>query len=641
MCGFTGFFNINKLNNKTDIDRLFSFIEKRGPDINDKLVINNKLVLLFSRLSILDLSPNGSQPMSSKSGNFTIVFNGEIYNHIEIKKILVSKGFTTFKGSSDTEILLEAIDLMGLSILDDIQGMFSFALYDKINSDLFLVNDRFGEKPLFYSHNDENIFFSSDIKSFNFKKRKINLESLTKFFEYNVISYPSTIWNDVIRIKPSEIIKFKLNFNSNTTHLTSKSTYWNYKKFINKSNDSLSELTNKLDFLLSNTIEQQLNTDVNNGCFLSGGIDSSLITAIASKVSKKKLITISVGFSNSDFDESFYAAKIADYLKTEHYTKVVDMENISKIIKVLPDIYGEPYADSSQIPTSLLCQFASTKIKVALAGDGADEFFGGYDRYSFVPRFWKILRVLPLSARILIKQLLNLLKPFSYKFITFIIQKLLNKYTNTLYFESKLSNLINALDSNSPVDFAKKLSIHFYKNFGIVLFTNFKDKSYNFDDNLSYIENIMLNDTIDYLPNDLLVKTDRASMYFGLEARMPYLNNKVYEFSKTVPDNYKINRNKSKIILKNLLKRYLPEVLYERPKHGFLAPMSEIIRNEMSWVKELLNKDKIKSQGYLDHDLVLNELNTFINGNSSNQYNLWDIIIFQHWIEKNENYISK
>ena len=639
MCGFTGFFNLDNLNNKSNIDIMFSHITRRGPDENRMSVINKKLVLLFSRLSILDLSSNGSQPMTSNSGNLTIVFNGEIYNLKFIKELLKSNGYNLFKSSSDTEILLQAFEFFGLSILDKIKGMFSIALYNRVNSSLTLINDRFGEKPLFYSYSKDNIFFSSDIKSFDFKKRSIRQSSIVKLFEYNTIPYPYTIWDDVNKINPAEILEFKLDFENNIVNLISKKKYWDYSKPVKIRDDSLEQFTDKLELKLFEVIDCQLKTDVDNGCFLSGGIDSSLVSCIASKVSEKKLTTISVGFSNSKFDESIYATDIANYLNTNHYNKILDLDNISNIINLLPDIYGEPFSDSSQIPTTLLCQFASSKVKVVLTGDGADELFGGYDRYLFVPKFWKIIKYLPFPIRQLIKKFYNLLKPYSYKISTYIIQKLLKKYPNTIYFESKLYNLVNALDSKNSIEFSKKLSIHFYNDFGIVLSNDFSDHNFIYNKNDTVLRNILSNDVSDYLPNDLLVKTDRASMYYGLEARMPFLDHEIYEFSKMLPDKYKVNSNMQKVILKNLLKRHLPKRLYERPKHGFLAPLSEIIYKEIKLIKNILDNDKIKKQGYLDHDMVKKELNSFVNGDTFNQYNLWDIVIFQQWLDNNEKNI--
>ena len=282
MCGFTGFFNLPDLNNQTNIKNFFKYIENRGPDNNHYEIINDHLCLLFSRLSIIDLSVSGNQPMFSHSKNSSIVFNGEIYNKDEIAKIIDPHSKISWKGTSDTEVLVEALELFGTKILSHIKGMYSFVFYSNLSKKLFLINDRFGEKPLYYSFNDNNLFFSSDIKSFNYKNRKINPLSLTYFFKDNCIPSPLTIWDDVNKIMPSEIIEIQLNFSTQKIDNITKSKYFDSRyPYEIKNNNSLENFVEKLDVILTNAVEAQLISDVPIGCFLSGGIDSSLISSIA------------------------------------------------------------------------------------------------------------------------------------------------------------------------------------------------------------------------------------------------------------------------------------------------------------------------------------------------------------------------
>jgi asparagine synthase (glutamine-hydrolysing) len=639
MCGFTGFFNYPELNNNNILDNLVSIIKNRGPDETKLLNIDEKLFLIFTRLSIVDLSDKGNQPMTSNSGKYIILFNGEFYNHKLIRDKLEANGFI-FTGNSDTEVILEAIEYYGLEFLEKVEGMYSMILFNKENSFLYLINDRFGEKPLYYYYDDKTIFFSSDIKSFTFKKRKINTKALSNYFNNYVINYPHTIWDKVHRIEPSQILKFKLDFKKEKVSLIDKKKYWiNNKNIKVLSKDSLQKNADKLENLLFSVIERQLDNDTKTGCFLSGGIDSTLVSVIASKLNKN-LTTLSIGFSDNNLDESKYAIKISDYLKTDHYNKIFSPDDVSYIFNEIPRVYGEPFADSSQLPTMLLCKFASTKVKVALTGDGGDELFGGYDRYSFVPKFWKYLRFTPKNSRILLKKFFEKLSPHSYTLTKFFIQKILLKYKNTNFLEIKLRNLILSLDSSNPIEFAKKLSFHFFDEFGLVLKNSNSKTEYDYDSEISIMRNIMLNDINDYLPNDLLIKVDRAAMHHGLETRIPFLNHNIFEFSQSLPDYYKNKNGNSKIILKEILKRYLPESLFNRPKHGFLAPLKDVILSQQESIKKLLNQEKINQQNIIDSKLVGIELENFIKNKGINQYNLWDIIVFQQWLENNQNNIA-
>jgi asparagine synthase (glutamine-hydrolysing) len=634
MCGFTGFFNFPNLENSKSITNFINIIKNRGPDSQNFLNYNN-LHLIFARLSIVDLSDNAMQPIISRSNNMIMLFNGEIYNYKSLKKRLLDINKIEQECNSDTKILIESFDQFGLEILNDIRGMFSIVLFDKKKNLLFFINDRFGEKPLYYSYSDKNLFFSSDIKSFNFKKRNINKKILNKYFSNNYIGYPHTIWEDVNKISPSTIISFKIDFINNKVSEPVFKKYWSPHKKINITKDDLDSVTDKLDNLLSETIENQLSADVEVGTFLSGGIDSSLITAIAQKVSNKKISSFSIGFEDVNLDESVFAEKIATHLDTNHHCRILKMEDISEIFNSLTNIYGEPYSDSSQIPTVLLSKFTSKYVKVVLTGDGGDELFGGYDRYSFVNNVWSYIDFLPLSLRKYFSKFLEYTSPLSYSFICKIIKLTFSKYKNTKFIESKLRNLVMSLDSSNPIIFAKKISSHFHE--GYPLLSKFQSTknlyNYEFKDSDNIAESIMINDTEDYLPNDLLVKTDRASMHYGLEARMPFLDHSIYEFSKSLPLNYKISKNSSKIILKKLLKRYVPENLFERPKQGFLVPLKEVINHEIIQVEKLLNEENILKHQILDFEKVQNELNSFKNSSNYNQYNLWDVIILQLWLK--------
>lgn len=645
MCGFTGFFNLPHLNSSKNRAELFKSIDKRGPDNNHFEIIDNHFTLLFARLSIIDLSISGNQPMFSHSKNSSIVFNGEIYNKNEIVSLINIRTKKNWIGYSDTEVLLEALELFGTNILKQIKGMYSFAFYNNLDKKIFLVNDRFGEKPLFYSINDNNLFFSSDIKSFDFKKRQINNLALKHFFKDNCIPSPLTIWNDVSKIMPSEIIEIQLNFSTLKISNIVKSKYFNSRHHheINKSKDSLETSVDKLDKILTNAVENQLISDVPIGCFLSGGIDSSLISAIASKINNKKLTTISIGFEDANFSESEYAKNIANYIKSEHHEKILSRQETKNIIKDLPYIYGEPFSDSSQIPTILLSKFAKQFVSVALTGDGGDELFGGYERYVRVPNIWNVYSKIPLKIRLIILKLMKLSSPVSISLIG-VILRLLPKFSKTLYLDSKIQNLVNSLDASGPIELAKRLSEHFPLNSKKdILFETkiYNKKDFYFEKSIkANSQDLMLEDVDRYLPNDLLVKTDRAAMNVGLETRLPFLDSDVYNFSRELPSKFKIRGTESKLILKKLLEKYIPKKLFERPKQGFVVPLHTVLNDEIKWVTDLLESKKISKQGVLNTEIVEEQLNNFKDGNMNNQYLLWDIIVFQQWYDKNENNIS-
>ncbi len=646
MCGITGFFNIPEISNSKSIDSLFESISHRGPDLNKHFVEENSIYFLFSRLSIIDLSSAGDQPMISKSGNSIIIFNGEIYNHLEIRDKINKDLKISWNGHSDTETLLESIEYYGIDILNEIRGMYSICFYDRKKNQLILINDRFGEKPLYYSINEKNFFFSSDIKSFNYQKRKINPIALKYFFRDNCIKSPLSIWKNVNKIKPGEIINIQLDIENKIVKKVQHSNYWlsNNKKTKDISKDSLDKLTDKLDTILNEVISNQLIADVPVGCFLSGGVDSSLVTAIASKNSPN-MKTFSIGFNDKRFDEAPFSEKIAEHLHTDHHSKYFTKEDAVEITKKIPFIYGEPYSDSSQLPTILLSNYASKYVKVSLTGDGGDELFGGYHRYNLIPSIWKTSKLIPLPFKILSNKFLRLLSPYSFKTLSFFLKIINKKYSDTLYLESKLEELSESLMSKNFLEMSISISNHLPLNYNphvvkgnYPINENLKNEHYYDENNIS--ESLMSYDVENYLPNDLLVKTDRASMHYGLEARMPFLDHIVFNFCRSLPLKYKINKSESKIILKNLLYRYVPKKLFERPKRGFVVPLANLVLDENIWIKTLLNEKKIIRQGILNYDLVKKEVESFIKGNYLNQYILWDIIMFQQWYDYNEDKIS-
>ena len=643
MCGLTVFFNIQYLDKH--IPDLFKLIEYRGPDKNLYKKFDN-INLLFSRLSIQDLSINGDQPILSKSNKFIMLFNGEIYNHKDIR-LRIDKNFNhnSWRGSSDSETLVESFNYFGINkTLDLIEGMYSIFLYDIIYKKVYLINDIFGEKPLYYQINKDSFLISSSINSFNFEGNDIiiDLNSSKDLVTNNYISHPNTIWKEVKKIEPASIVSFDISKDKIIQNLSFQ-TYYNKFKKVEKKYLPLDNLSLKLENYLFDSVEKQLISDVPLGTFLSGGIDSTLITAIASKISSRSLNTFTIGFKDAKFNEAIYASKIADYLKTDHNEKYLDNDNFIEIFDQIFEAYGEPFSDSSQIPTILLSKFCSNKVKVALTGDGGDELFGGYNRYIFNPKIWRALSLMPIFSR-------NLIGKMSFNNKDGLIMKTLQKFLYLInprlksvhYFDQKIIQLLRSMNSNNLFEFTKKLSSHIDGSIrDELLFKEIVKKKINSSDQ-NYVKDfrdMMLADITGYLPGDLLVKIDRSSMHYGLETRAPFLNKNVFEFSKMIPDKYIIDKGNSKIILKNILKKLVPNKLTDRPKQGFLLPINEILKDNdiKSKIDLLFNKEKIMTQNILNYEFVFKLWTKYKKGYHFDQYLIWDLIVLQKWLDKNLN----
>lgn len=638
MCGLTVFYNIPKLDNKTN--ELYNYIKNRGPDKKILKKYDN-LNCLFSRLAIQDLSKNGDQPILSHSKKFLMLFNGEIYNHLSIRSKIIDKNPNKlWKGTSDSETLVEAFDFFGIyETLNLVKGMYSIFLYDFETKKVLLINDIFGEKPIYYQINNNSFLVSSSIDSFNYQENKLKINSIKDLVTNNYIRHPQTIWENIYKIEPATILSFNIG-TDNTIKNKSSEIYYNKSKKFTKINDTLDNITNKLEKKLFEAIENQLISDVPIGTFLSGGIDSTLVTAIASKISPKKLNTFTIGFNNAKFNEAVYAKNIANYLGTNHHEKYLDKKNFFEILNDVFNAYSEPFSDSSQIPTILLTNFCSSKVKVSLTGDGGDELFGGYNRYAFNPKIWKLIKFFPLFSRKIFSNCITDESNISLKLIKQILYLSNSRLRNVHYFDKKIVQLFNAFKAKNLFEFSNLLSCHIDhsirdKN----LFKNHEENN-PINSNNTYIEDVdglMTYDIFNYLPGDLLVKVDRAAMYYGLETRAPFLDKSVYEFSRSIPIKYKIHKGQSKIILKNLLKKYVPQNLIERPKQGFLLPINEILRDN-DLVKEidfLFDEEKIDSQNIFNCKFISNLWKKYKEGNFFDQYLIWDLIVFQKWLDRN------
>ena len=636
MCGFVGFVGKRKYNKKL-IDDMSRQIISRGPDSFGSWTEPELGVFLgHRRLSILDLSKNGNQPMISLDGRYVMVFNGEIYNHLVLRKRLLERGFTHFKSNSDTETLLEYVSNFGLKeALNEINGMFAFCLYDRIRKKLFLAKDRLGEKPLYYGKLNNTFFFGSELKAFKPHPDfvpSLNEEVIHLFLKYSYIPTPYSIFKNVFKLPASTYLEFDIQNQSFSEPIK----YWDFNNK-KKSSCSLSEeniTIDDLEIILNKSIKSRMISDVPIGAFLSGGIDSSLIALQMQKLSNSPINTFTIGFEELGYDESSFAKEIAKSIGTNHTNYFLSSKESLELLPQIPLIWDEPFADSSQIPTFFLSRIASNKVKVALSGDGGDELFCGYTRYTTGYDFFCKSNRLPIEIR---------------KFASYFFDRLSNpkfenillKLVNNDYFPAignRFNKIAEILKINSDMEYYQTLTSIFSKDESILV--NKLDNEINILQDIS-IENlidfrdVMMNfDIRTYLQDDILVKLDRASMSNSLETRVPFLDHDLVKWAWDLPIKYKYNSGTSKYILRKLLFRSLPEDLFDRPKRGFGLPISNwLFDSKNDWARDLLSKDLLKKHGFFDSKEIDKLVEDHKNGKARNHHKIWNIICFQAWFD--------
>ena len=636
MCGITGFF-LSKDNSNLYGDKLASNLEemtltlwRRGPDHNDTWINDSHtLGLGHTRLSIRDLSVKGNQPMQSSCGRYVMVYNGEIYSHEDLKKKLIEKN-ALLKSTSDTEILLEYISQNGLAdTLKKLNGMFAFAIYDKKKDKLYLIRDQIGIKPLYWGKIGNNFFFGSELKSikkFLGFENLINKTALNYFLKWGFITSPLSIYKDIYKVMPGEIIEVDSSIN------IKKKKYWELdNKIANKNlqieNLNFKEATLYLEKLINQSVKKRLVSDVSVGCFLSGGIDSSLIAYFMQQNSQKKINTFTVGFEEKDFNESQSAKNISRFIGTNHHEIFFSDKDIVDYFDRIIDIYDEPFADPSQLPTLLVCEYAKKYATVVLSGDGGDELFGGYDRYietnkiytnlgQFKLHLLKLINTFPENVQNLIGKIFD--KNYFFEKNNSYIQRYYNKSLEKIYSEH-LAQFPDYKQAINP-DFFK--DIYNNKNLNSLIKNNY--------------EKLMYNDTLNYLPECILSKVDRASMYNSLEVRVPFLDPEIIEFAWNLPIKFKIYKNKQKIILKEILNKKFPSNLIQKKKIGFGIPIDNWLRTKLfNRSKYYLSEQKLKKYKIFNSTYVNHLWNKHITQNENNGRKLWNIIMMQKWMEEN------
>lgn len=633
MCGITGIVFENASHRLNDIEAMTSTLERRGPDDHGVWMNREKGVALgFRRLSIIDLSQAGHQPMPSVSNRFIVVFNGEIYNFKELAVELLQGGWV-FRGHSDTEVLLASIETWGLQkSLEKFNGMFAFALWDNQEDVLYLARDRFGEKPLYWGWSGNSLLFASELKALK-QYQTLNLEidrhSLNLFMRYSYVPAPYAIYKNIEKVEPGYYLRI------NRNKEVEKIAYWSAIETANKIIKSdikinEEESLNLLEKALKRSISLRSIADVPLGTFLSGGIDSSLVTALMQANSDKPIHTFTIGFGEQQFNEAPNAKAIASHLGTHHTELYVTNHEAQDVIPKLPHLYDEPFADSSQIPTYLVSQLARQSVTVCLSGDGGDELFGGYNRYTWGSPLYENAHRLPSFLRNSIAHLLNGMNnrfPPSVKSSAF--RNKIGKASEALSAADSLTHFYTSLTSviKNPDD----LVLEGGSGYPLKLINELAQRK---GESASWM---MMADILTYLPGDILTKVDRASMGNSLEARTPFLDPDLFELAWTLPPHLKILGKKGKIALRKVLYKYVPEQLIERPKTGFGIPIGEWLLGPLKeWAEELLSESRIREQGYLNVHRVKDYWEEHCTKRRDRTHEIWNILMFQAWLQENE-----
>jgi asparagine synthase (glutamine-hydrolysing) len=644
MCGLTGFWDFNTRLSKAErlalIHKMSTEIAHRGPDSFGAWCSETLgLALGHQRLAIVDLSEAGYQPMVSHSGRLVIVYNGEVYNTAELRETLILQG-CQFKGHSDTEVIVEACEKWGVeTTCQRLIGMFAFALWDEEKKRLFLVRDRLGIKPLYWGFNQGVLFFGSQLKSFSVHpawKPEINKEALVSYFRFNYIPTPLSIFKGIFKLLPGTVLSIDLSKNIKETQ------FWDLQKVvlegqrnINKTEDA--QLVEELEVLLKDAVKRRMIADVPLGAFLSGGVDSSTVAALMQTQSTDRIQTFSIGFHETEYDESKYAARVAKHLGTLHREFYVNAHEAQAVIPDIPNWCDEPFADVSQIPTFLVSKLARQFVTVSLSGDGGDELFAGYHRYFIGQNIWVKLKKLPFWLRRLGAYGIRQLSPSHWEYVS----KVVPKRFQVKLMGDKIYKFADVLTAIQPLSFYKMLVSHWDEPAALVLGGEEKliypwiGLEHPFDDNKQLVEIMQMMDLRTYLLDDILTKVDRASMAVGLEARVPLLDHRVVEFSWRLPLHAKIRANEGKWLLKRVLDRYVPRSLIERPKMGFGVPIAEWLRGPLrEWGENLLSASRLQQEGVLNTAMIRNRWDEHLAGRHNWQYSLWGILMFQAWQER-------
>lgn len=601
-------------------------LQHRGPDAGGTwLEPDRRAGLAHRRLAIIDLSDAGRQPMGSASGRYVVSYNGEIYNFLELRSELSEKGHQ-FRGTSDTEVILAAFEEWGITeSVSRLNGMFAAAVWDRMQNEGFVFRDRLGVKPLYYQWHNQALFFSSELTApfTEISSRSVSRDSLALFLEYGYVPGQQSIYEGIFKLKPGVIAS--ISERSAASHaFDSTFVYWETTRKINEllgSRDDRmgeAEAVSRVNAALSRSVRQRMIADVPLGAFLSGGIDSSLVVAHMQHASTRPVRTFTIGFDNASADEAPYAKKIAEHLGTDHTELYVTEQDALNIIPDLPQIYGEPFADSSQIPTFLLSKLTRSQVTVALSGDGGDELFAGYQNYMTVRKYQRVLELFPHSA----------FRGFARMLQGSRAQRALSSVVGERHY--------SRIASGMKLFSAPEREHEFFSS---SLVKDWRPAPHNGALRIctgNSIEQTMCRDLNAYLPDDILVKVDRASMAVGLEIRAPFVDDfELFDTAWQIPFRHKLDKRGGKLVLKKALAGFMPRTLFERPKKGFAVPLQGWLSGKLSgWVNDCMSPSRLTREGYLDPHRVAFIREQALKGDLFYNSRLWSICMFQSWLEE-------
>lgn len=649
MCGIAGILR-RKTSDRGDladcIARMTAALPHRGPDATN-FWVDEAAGIAFGhrRLSVLDLSPAGAQPMRSDCGRLTVTFNGEIYNHLDVRAELEAAGAApNWKGHSDTETLLYAVRLWGIEkALQRFNGMFAVAVWDARDQTLTLGRDRFGEKPLFYGWIGGDLVFASELKAFAGHPAwagSVDRGALTAFMRYAYVPAPSTIWKGIRKLNPGSMTVFPKN--TEPSDLPEPRMYWSMRQcMLTGQGDRVAdprEATDRLETLLSQAVGRQLLSDVPVGALLSGGIDSSTIVALMQQHSSRPVKTFSVGFEETAFDEAGHAALVARHLQTDHTELNVTASDARAVIPRLAQIYDEPFADSSQIPTHLVSALARRSVTVALTGDAGDELFGGYNRHVWGRRLQAGFSALPVWLRRALQISIGTVAPEPANSIGRMFGTILPAGNRMARAGDLLAKIGRIAVAQTPEEMYRMLSsldddpAKVIRG-GIEPRSWFSEQS-EAEQPTDGLDRITLADVLSYLTDDILQKVDRAAMSVSLETRVPFLDREVAEFSCRVPPDMKVRDGQGKWLLRQVLDRHVPRSLVDRPKSGFSIPLNEWLRGPLQpWASDLLSPSRLEQQGWFDAGRVSQIWNEHRQGRRNHGSWLWNVLMVQAWAD--------